>query len=555
MRDHLPRRRAGFVCLLLGLFLVLAPFDTFAQNRERGRTSSTTRTSERAETRSNERGKAEQATRNRGTTQRSTQRGTSRTRNSEASRNRSATQQRSRSAERNRSTGRTTERSTTRSTTRTTERGTTTRSTTRSTTRTTERDRNNSRGTSRTGNERSSSRQTGIAEQQRGTLQRDRGRNGQVDRNPRVNDNRRGDNGRNTRDGTRRSGVDRDDRRNNNGRVTRDGSRRNGVEQGNRSRYRNPNYRPESVRPRYTRRDAYRHKRFYGNRHYPTYRRSHVHIHVDLHWPWVRRYNRHWAPRYRYRQVVYVDAGWGRHRRTSRVEVRTTYSHQVTYANHEYAELDLYIEAVELYQNGRYLGYIDRIPNNLSRLEATVYRDGYVHFNRNIFVVGDAQSGFEMISTRHYDGHILDRYDRRHGYKVGRVDFRRGRVVERRNSRLFDPYDFAGFVPISLLPEDEGWLWDKGFESVSSHYDDYDYYYGSTYDPYVDEAYDAYGQRQSGAVYLKAPSEQAAPRGQTSGTNVGTASSSLSRSDEVSYRTQRGANIQLRREMQIERIN
>lgn len=208
------------------------------------------------------------------------------------------------------------------------------------------------------------------------------------------------------------------------------------------------------------------------------YVRPYKRIHVHIAWPWEIRYTRHWSPRYRYRQVVVVRSDWGRSHRESRIEMETTYRHKVRYANDEYAVLDIDIEQIAIYDNGRFLGMMDRIPNHLSSIEATVFRNGDIAFDRDIFLVGDRRAGFEIISTDFYDGYAGQGYRRGDLIEVGRVDLRKGRVRSVGRSRLFNPDSWRGFAPISLLPEDEGWLWDFGADAISAAYDDYDAYYG-----------------------------------------------------------------------------
>ncbi len=208
------------------------------------------------------------------------------------------------------------------------------------------------------------------------------------------------------------------------------------------------------------------------------YHRPHRHISVHIAWPWKVRYHRHWSPRYRYRQVVIVKADRNSSYRTSRIEMETTYRHRVRFATDEYAVLDIDIEQVALYDNGQCIGMVDRIPSDLSSIEATVFRNGHIAFDRDIFLVGDRRAGFEIISTPFYDGYAGQSY--RHGddVRVGKVDLHSNRVRSKSYSRLFDPNRWRGYAPISLLPEDEGWLWDFGAEAISAAYDDYDAYYG-----------------------------------------------------------------------------
>ncbi len=210
----------------------------------------------------------------------------------------------------------------------------------------------------------------------------------------------------------------------------------------------------------------------YGPKHRPHHHP--VHIRVDVHWPWEARYKRMWRPRYRYRQVVHLDVRWGRRYRQSRIEVQTYYRHEVRYATSRYAVVDLTIEEVELFHNGRFIGGVHHIPNRLRHLTARIYRDGRVSFDRDVFIVGDPSVGFEMIAASEHRGFVLDTYGP--AYEVGRLDLRRGRVHRVDRSRLFDPYAFDGWVPVSLLPEDPSWLYDYGPGAISAYEDDYDYY-------------------------------------------------------------------------------
>jgi len=208
------------------------------------------------------------------------------------------------------------------------------------------------------------------------------------------------------------------------------------------------------------------------------YYRPHNRISVHIAWPWQVRYHRHWSPRYRYRQVVVVHADWNRSSRTSRIEMETTYRHKVRFATDEYAVLDIDIEQIALYDNGRYIGMVDRIPAHLSSVEATVFRNGDIAFDRDIFLVGDRRAGFEILSTPFYDGYAAQGYRYGDDVRVGQVDLRKNRVRSKNYSRLFDTRRWQGYAPISLLPEDDGWLWDFGADAISAAYDDYDAYYG-----------------------------------------------------------------------------
>ncbi|MGI9174934.1 MAG: hypothetical protein ACR2GR_06415, partial [Rhodothermales bacterium] len=231
-------------------------------------------------------------------------------------------------------------------------------------------------------------------------------------------------------------------------------------------------YEPPQERRRDTYREPYRHR--------PNVRVQ-PYVRIDIEWPWEYRRKRNWRPRYQYQQVIYYEAGWGGRRHESRIDVRTDYHHRVRSADRRRAVVDIYIDRIALYENGRFLGAVDRIPNRLEKIRAVIHRSGHVEFDRDVFLVGDPYAGFELIATRHYDEFLLDAYERGHTLDVGVLDLRRGRVEKVRHSRLFDPYDFDGFVPISLLPEDNDWLCDYGYGSVTAYYygDDDGYYYSS----------------------------------------------------------------------------
>jgi len=250
------------------------------------------------------------------------------------------------------------------------------------------------------------------------------------------------------------------------------------------------------------------------------YRRPHTRIHIHIDWPWQLRYRRNWAPRYRYRQVVYVRSEWGGEYRESRIEMETTYRHQLKHATDEYAVLNIEIEQIALYDGDRYLGSVDQIPTHLRRVEATVFRNGDVAFDRDIFVVGDKRAGFELISTEFTGGYALADFDSNQRYWVGRLNLRSGNVSSASRSRLFNPRSFNGFAPISLLPENEGWLWDYGNDAISAQSDDYGDYYG--YSSVGDGAY-----------------RNVQPRSST---------------DDYGYSTAFGADVNINRKSEIRRI-
>lgn len=378
-----------------------------------------------------------------------------------------------------------------------------------------------------------------------------------------------------TNRGTSRSGVHvRDGARGNRSTVNREPvrNRRNRVQPQSRVRVARDKHRSRYYkRYHHTRPDVYRH--YQRPKIYFHHRRPNVYVNIDIRWPWKRRYQAGWAPRYVYKQVVYAEADWG-HRtpwyRDAELDVRTHYRQEVRYANDRYAEIDIHIEAIELYEDGYFLGEVRRIPNSLGRVRAKVYRNGRVTFNRDMFLLGDSYSGFEMISTRHYEGYILDAYHRSHGYRVGKVDLYQERVVKKRRSRLFNPHDFNGFVPISLLPENTDWLIDAGLGAVTAHYygDDPDYFYGGSDDYYDDYSYRAAPQADKRVSTLpravprtstngtnaSAPAPKVVPRQGTRGGEAAQNATPLRLEDDQAFKTQSGATIRLKRQTEISRV-
>jgi len=311
---------------------------------------------------------------------------------------------------------------------------------------------------------------------------------------------------------------DRDLRDRNGSRDTRlNGGRESSLVVGTRSTLRRERYRRAVlIRPHVV--PTYRYRPYVAVWSRPVIRARWPHLHVHLDWPWLIRYERRWAPRYRYRQVIRVEVYHDGRRDWSDVEVETFYRHTVRRATADWAEIDIEIDQIDVYDGNRYLGYVDRLPAELRTIRATVYRNGEINFDREVFLVGDPRIGFEVVSTRRYDGWVQDYYRSEDGYRAGRVDLRRHRVHRIRRSRLWSPYRYTGVVPVSLLPDQQGWLWDYGIEALSAADDNYDWYYGG-----------------SGA---RAPSEDPGLYG----------------ADEWSYQTRDGADVRYERESNLERV-
>ena len=150
-----------------------------------------------------------------------------------------------------------------------------------------------------------------------------------------------------------------------------------------------------------------------------------------------------------------IRAGRGYH--AAELDVRTRYHHRIRRANNRYAVVEIVLDEVAIYDRGRFVGAVDRIPRSLRYVEATIYRSGRVEFDRDLFLVGDPSAGFELIATPYYSSFVLDAYQSHHWMEVGALDLYREEVVPVRRSRLFHPAQYGGYVPISLLPDDLRW--------------------------------------------------------------------------------------------------
>ena len=258
-----------------------------------------------------------------------------------------------------------------------------------------------------------------------------------------------------------------------------------------------------------------------------------------------------------------MNIGWGQRYRKAEIDVRTEYHQKVRYADNRKAVVDIYLDKIEIYENGYYYGSVQRIPDRLAHIEATIYRNGDVVYDRDVFIVGDPHVGFEMISTQHYDGYVLDHYRDAHGYEVGRLNLRKRRVELRRYSKLFDPYSFTGHAPISLLPE-RRYLADYGYESVSYNYytEDCDPYYGGSYDDdyydyYEDGGYDTYRTPRGNSSYprnSRAPDVDYPIQNEQAIQASIAASGPLKLNNNSSFTTQAGVSLNFERQGQLERI-
>lgn len=290
----------------------------------------------------------------------------------------------------------------------------------------------------------------------------------------------------------------------------------------------------------------------YFRRHY--YRRGRPAFGFFINLPSFHLYYDHYSygytPRFSYRQSVLVESGYGGQRFNNDLEVKTYIRKKVRDVRGDQVEIEFTIDELEIYDRGRFVGTVSNIPNPFRRIRATVFPDGYVEFDRMTYVVGDARSGFELLSTRYAGGDLNQAFGR--DVEVGVLDFYKRRVNRVRYSRLYDPSGFRGFVPVELIPDDDYW----GFQYISGGYTrNDDYYYGS-YDYYSDDfaSDDGYFYRREFDEYDGArPSFNTARSTSTSRPNP--TGRSFANTGNVEYRTEAGADIALQRRVEIEVVD
>lgn len=155
-----------------------------------------------------------------------------------------------------------------------------------------------------------------------------------------------------------------------------------------------------------------------------------------------------WSPVLRYRQRVRVESD--RRYGSSVLDIRTSYR-QRTSGGYNGERVDVRIERIEVYQDGRYLGYVDYydLPNDFDHVTATRMRNGELRLDDDLLLVGEASVGFELIR---FDGNDFYGSWRRQ-YDALALDLRRSSARRVGYSRLFDPYAYRGYVPVSVVPD------------------------------------------------------------------------------------------------------
>lgn len=206
-----------------------------------------------------------------------------------------------------------------------------------------------------------------------------------------------------------------------------------------------------------------------------------------------------WSPVLRYRQRVRVESdrryGYG----SSVLDIRTHYR-QRTSGGYNGERVDVRIERIEVYQDGRFLGYVDYydLPGDFDHVTATRMRNGELRLDDDLLLVGEASVGFELIR---FDGNDFYGAWRRQ-YDALALDLRRSSARRVGYSRLFDPYDYRGYVPVSIVPDFQ------------------DDFYGYGQPGYGGYDQGGYGQPGYDRGGYEGPTYNRSPRGGTSGSGT-----------------------------------
>jgi hypothetical protein len=204
-------------------------------------------------------------------------------------------------------------------------------------------------------------------------------------------------------------------------------------------------------------------------------------------WPWWRWYRTGVSPQFAYRQVVETVPRRGR--RTQRFEIRTRYRYVPRRVSRRVAEVDVLITGIDIYRRGRFLGSIERIPPEIRRTRARVFRNRPARIDREIAVMGGDGFGYELIALRPERA-----WKRPVVLAAARVNVRRGAAIPVRRSSLVHLRGARYLTPIPLLPPKLGRISPELLRYHISYYDDSRF--GSIYDGprwQYDDRYDRYG--------------------------------------------------------------
>ncbi|HUF11300.1 MAG TPA: hypothetical protein VMO47_18405, partial [Rhodothermales bacterium] len=288
---------------------------------------------------------------------------------------------------------------------------------------------------------------------------------------------------------------------------------------------------------------------------------SHVNERYDRHWHkrYVykhRRYHRHYSRgvstgfyiriptvrwhvghsrRFAYRQIVSGHPAGD-------VDVVSTVRRKIRSVHREYVDIEFELVRLELASAGRFLGTVDRFPGDLRRMRAKIYRDGFVQFDRMLYVVGTDYDGFELLSTRYCGGDLgrasYDCLDP----KAGEIDLYDERVHSTRYSRLL-PLAQTGFsVPVALVPDEEY----LGFQYMVGYGGSSDGYYSGSFD------YSSLSRYDGNGTAFRIPAERGVSGFESSQDEWNDVSGEFAHQSVVSYPAEGGGSFELQRQTVIQ---
>ena len=172
----------------------------------------------------------------------------------------------------------------------------------------------------------------------------------------------------------------------------------------------------------------YRPKRYHWRHYHP--RRYYYHsgpafgFYIRI--PVIQWFHRAPRRRYVYRQVVSTTIN-GSYYSTTGLDIRTTFERRTRDVRHDRVDVEFEIKSIEIWDGDRFVGVIDHLPKHLRRVNARVYNDGFVDFDRMVYVIGDPDTGFEVVSLR-YSGLGTESSYADLDVRAGAVDFGRREV-------------------------------------------------------------------------------------------------------------------------------
>ena len=228
--------------------------------------------------------------------------------------------------------------------------------------------------------------------------------------------------------------------------------------------------------------DRHAHKRYvYKHRRYHRHHSRGVSIGFYIRIPTVRWHVGH-SRRFAYRQIVSGHPAGD-------VEVVSTVRRKIRSVHREYVDVEFELVRLDLSSAGRFLGTVDRFPGDLRRMRAKIYRDGFVQFDRMLYVVGNDYDGFELLSTRYCGGDLGRASYECLDPKAGEIDFYDERVHSTRYSRLLPLAQTGRSVPVALVPDEEY----LGFQYMVGYGGSSDGYYSGSFDYSSLSRYDGNG--------------------------------------------------------------